>query len=66
MPRYERVFSPVQTFAHFFVMSYLSREHGMPSERWLHASYETEEQIITRILWKNFYLHIINWGAICP
>ena len=39
MPRYERVFSPVQTFAHFFVMWYLnaplgatSREHGMPSE----------------------------------
>jgi len=39
MPRYERVFSPVQTFAHFFVMSYLntslrviSREHDMPSE----------------------------------
>ena len=45
MPRYERVFSPVQTFAQFFVMRYLnaslrvmSREHGMPSERWLQAS----------------------------
>ena len=38
MPRYERVFSPVQTFAQFFVMRSLnaslrvmSREHGMPS-----------------------------------
>jgi len=44
MPRHERVFTPVQTFAHFFVMRYLnalrvrSREHGMPSERWLQAS----------------------------
>jgi hypothetical protein len=34
MPKYERVFSPVQTFTHFFVMRYLnaslqvmSREH---------------------------------------
>jgi len=42
---YERVFSPVQTFVHFFVMRYLnaslrvmSREHGMPSERPLQAS----------------------------
>jgi hypothetical protein len=39
MPRYKRVFSPVQTFPHFFVMRYLnallqvtSRKHGMPSE----------------------------------
>ena len=73
MPRYERVFSPAQTFAHFFVMRYLnassrvmSREHDMPSERWLQASQETEEQITTRILWKNFYPPIRNWGAICP
>jgi len=41
---------PAQTFTHFFVMRYLkaslqvtSREHGMPSERWLQASYEIEE-----------------------
>ena len=39
MPRHERVFSPVQTFAHFFMMRYLnaslramSREHGMSWE----------------------------------
>jgi len=45
MPRYERVFSPVKTFAHFFVMRYLnaslrvtSRQHDMPSERWLQIS----------------------------
>jgi hypothetical protein len=45
MPRYERVFSLVQTFAHFFVMRYLnaslrmmSRDYGMPSERWLQVS----------------------------
>ena len=45
MPRYERVFSPFQTFAHFFMMRYLnaslrvmSREHDMPSKRWLQAS----------------------------
>ena len=45
VPRYERVFLPIQTFAHFFVMRYLnaswrvkSREHDMPSERWLQAS----------------------------
>ena len=23
-------------------------------------------QITTRILWKNYYRHIRNWGAICP
>jgi len=58
---------------HFIVMMYLnatlrviSREHGMPSERWLQAFYETEEQITTRILWKNLYPHIRNWGAISP
>jgi len=45
IPRYKRVFSLVQAFAHFFVMRYLnasfwvmSREHGMPSKRWLQAS----------------------------
>jgi len=45
MPRYERVYSPVQTFVYFFVTRYMnaslrvmSREHGMPSERWLQAS----------------------------
>jgi len=71
MPRYERVFSLVQTFTHIFVMRYLnaslpvmSREHGMPSERWLQASKEIGEQITTRILWKN-YPYIRNWGAIC-
>jgi len=44
MPSYERVFSLVQTFAHFFVMRHLnaslrviSREHGMPSDMWLQA-----------------------------
>jgi hypothetical protein len=38
----------------------------MPSKRQLQASYEIEEQINTRILWKNFYPHIRNWGEICP
>jgi hypothetical protein len=38
-------------------------QHGMPSERWLQASYEIEEQITTRIFWKNFYPHIRNPGV---
>jgi len=45
MPRYKRMFSPVQTFAHFFMMRYMNtslqvmrKEHGMPFKRWLQAS----------------------------
>jgi hypothetical protein len=45
MPRYERVLSPVQTFAPFFVMRninaslrVMNKEHAMPPERWLQAS----------------------------
>ena len=73
MPRYERVFSLVQTFPHFFVtrclnasLRAISRDHGIPSEKLLQASKEIEEQITTKILWENFSPHISNWGEICP